>query len=223
MKRLPYKIIRAVEAKLSTLFDAIKFKFLGQRGVDKVVHMASNRDESLLGMYELASREHMGIPQVAVMESLINTSKNYLDALRLKTSNKVIKDLEEKLHSSKSITPEILAATLNENLEIVKAEVRRIIETETQAAKNIGTIDGILRSAAAMNIEDPEVMFIPTRDDKTCDECIKVHLGGNGKPKVFKVSKISAGYHKKGNDLPSLHGIHPNCRCQIVWVKPKSE
>ena len=52
-----------------------------------------------------------------------------------------------------------------------------------------------------------------------CNECKRVHLMPDGiTPKVFKLSEVSAQYHKKGENIPSYAGLHPHCRCSLVML-----
>ena len=39
-------------------------------------------------------------------------------------------------------------------------------------------------------------------------------------PRVWKLDELSHGYNKKGEDSPSIGGLHPHCRCTLVTLMP---
>jgi hypothetical protein len=72
---------------------------------------------------------------------------------------------------------------------------------------------------ASEAVEDPVVFWIIVRDQYCCDECRDIHMK-DGVPRVWKMSEVNSGYHKKGDDRPSVEGLHPHCRCQITTLLP---
>jgi hypothetical protein len=219
--KLPHKVIKMIETKISTLFDTVKGKLLGQRGLDKTLLFVYNKDLSLPAMYEAASREEGGIPSIDTLDTLVDTSKKYIDALKLNTINKVVKNLESHLNDEKEITPETIEASLQSTWKGVTSQVSRVVDSEVQATKNIGLSEGILRSNAALGIEDPVVAFITANDSEVCDECTRLHLMPDGiTPRLWYLSEVSRGYHKKGDPTPSIHELHPNGRCTMITVLP---
>ena len=214
--KIPNRIIQLISNKISNLFDQIKVKFLGPRGVDRHVDTTYSRENSMMGMYEAASREEGGIPNLETLSTLTSTSKNYLEALKLKTINSTIKDIEEKAHK-----PEDVGPILEENWSKATSALQKIIETETQGTKNIALLDGIIRTNKAFNVEDPLVAFVIVRDGKVCDECTRLHVSDDGvTPRVWRISELIHGYHKIGAETPSCYGLHPNCRCQLITILP---
>lgn len=54
-----------------------------------------------------------------------------------------------------------------------------------------------------------------------CNECTRLHMLPDGNtPKVWKMSELSMGWHKRGDDKPSCNGEHPFCRCSITQLPP---
>ncbi len=204
--KIPKRVVNILERKIADQFDRIKVKFLGPRGADKYVHAPHDKDVSLPGMFEAASREEGGLPNIETLATITDTSKNYIDALRLRTVNRAVKALEQ-----------------GEPLESVwkdtTTQLKQIIESEVQSTKNVALLDGIMRSNRAFGVDDPYVAFIIVRDENVCSECLRLHLDGD-KPRVYKLSELNRGYHKKGMDTPSIHGLHPNCRCQLITLLP---
>jgi hypothetical protein len=80
-------------------------------------------------------------------------------------------------------------------------------------------LDGIVKVNASAGVEDPLIYFVVVRDDDLCDECRRLHLLPDGvTPKVWRLSEVKRGYHRKTDDVPSLGGEHPHCRCSLVTI-----
>ena len=57
------------------------------------------------------------------------------------------------------------------------------------------------------------------RDQHRCDECTRLHMMPDGvTPKVWKLSDVGSGYHKKGQSQPKVGGLHPHCRCMLTHL-----
>ena len=94
-----------------------------------------------------------------------------------------------------------------------------IMETESTIHRNTSIMDGIVRSNAAAGIEDPTVFFVTVNDQHRCDECTRLHVQPDGiTPRVWKLSELGAGYHKKGEENPKIGGLHPHCRCVLTTL-----
>ena len=99
--------------------------------------------------------------------------------------------------------------------------MKRIVETEATHTRNVGVLEGISRVNAAAGIEDAHIFFVVVRDSDLCSECKRLHLMEDGKtPRLYRLSEVGAGYHKKGQDDPKIGGLHPNCRCSITTLMP---
>ena len=122
-----------------------------------------NKDLSLSKMYEQAVREEGGIPNLENLGQIVDTSDKYIEALKLKTINKTIKDLEEHLDKEEVITPVSIESSLKETFKNVSSQVERIVDSETQVAKGIGALEGIIKSNASLGIDDPVVFFVVMR------------------------------------------------------------
>lgn len=215
--KIPLRIKRLISNKITGLFDSVKSKFLSPRFKETY---GFDRSQSLPGMYEQASKDEGGIPSIETVETLIEASDKYFNSLKDKTVNKVIADLETNL--TDDVDAESLSNSISNSLSDVKFEVKRIVESQLQASKNIGLADGILRRNAVLGVDDPTVAFIPVKNRAdVCEECMKLHVMPDGiTPRVYKFSELTAGYHQKGSDVPSVHGGHPNCRCTLITLLP---
>lgn len=218
--KLSSSSINSIVKKIEEIFDLVKARLFGRAG--KTLTISFERSKSLPGLYEQALRESGGIPSSETLENLINASTNYIDSLKLKAVNQVVKNIESHISSGVEVTPETVASSINETWDTVSSQLETIVNTELEAAKNVGILDGIVRSNAAVGVDDPVICFIPSRDISTvCDECVKIHLMPDKiTPRCWYLSEVSAGYHTKGEDRPSVHELHPNGRCAMTSVLP---
>jgi hypothetical protein len=116
---------------------------------------------------------------------------------------------------------EKLRVHLDDVMKEMATHVEAIVDTEASNARNVSLMDGIVRINAARGIDDPVVYFVVVRDNVTCDECIKLHLLKDKRtPRVWKLSEVGQGYHKRGDDHPKIGGLHPHCRCTMVTLLP---
>jgi hypothetical protein len=116
---------------------------------------------------------------------------------------------------------EKLRTHLDDVMKEMGTHVEAIVDTEASNARNVSLMDGIVRINAVRGIDDPVVYFVVVRDNVTCPECIKLHLLEDKRtPRVWKLSEVGQGYHKRGDDHPKIGGLHPHCRCTMVTLLP---
>jgi hypothetical protein len=158
-------------------------------------------------MYESAIKEEAGVPDIEVLENLVGTSQKYLEAAKLKAINTVVKDLEAHLAEEEAPTATTIQEALKDSFEGVSAGVKRIVETELQATKSFGLLDGIIKANLSSGVDDPIVFWVVVKDDLFCNFCRKVHLMPNGiTPRLWRLSEVNMGYAKKNDNVPSIHG-----------------
>lgn len=216
--KLPARVVKLIASRVGSLFDKIKSQFLGRPG--KSMFFSYDKDKSLAGLYEAASRHGGGSPDISDLEHLTDTSDRYLEALKLKTINKVVDDLNNHLSTGQA-TSATIHEKLQESWKDVTSQLKRIIETESNGAHNVAALNGIMKVNAAIKNEDPYVYFICVKDSALCKECRRLHLLADGiTPRVWRLSEVSHGYHKRGNDYPSIWDLHPNGRCVIDTILP---
>lgn len=92
----------------------------------------------------------------------------------------------------------------------------RIAITETHNALTQGVLDGFRR----IDGDDARVSFRPAPG--ACKHCIKLHIGPDGAPRIFKLSQLAppgANVGRKASDWqPSMGGVHPHCQCASIRV-----
>lgn len=224
--KLPKEARKKIEGAVDHLFDKLKVRLLGPRSVSKKLFISFNREKSLPGLYEAAHIEERGIPDQEQLEQLLQIAENYLDAMRLRTKAQTVKSVQAFLGraAAEGIDTNVhtvLGGELADLYGKLSADVRRIIDTEAQNVRNVGVMDGIVRSNAAVGIEDPLVFFVVVRDEHLCDECKRLHLLKDRRtPRVWRMSQLGHGYHTKGEDHPKVGGLHPHCRCSMTTLLP---
>lgn len=217
--KVPHRVIVLIRDRVESLFSSLKGRFLGPTAGDKRLTIRYERSLSLPGMYEAALKESGGLPNLETLTTVVDGSKDYLDALKLKAVNTIVKDVEKHLGEHDSPTPVTINRVLKESWEGVTASVKRVVDTETQTAKGLGSLEGIVRANASIGIEDPYIVWVVSKDRYLCEECIRLHLLEDGvTPKIWLFSEVSRGYHNKGEDVPSILGLHPHCRCTASTI-----
>lgn len=218
--------VRAIHIAIDRLFDRLKRRVLGEGYVDKRIRLGVVPDLTLPSLFRQASVEERNRPNIDLMESLMRTAEGYLEAQRIATKTKTVHAVESFLREAEHRDEDIdfstvLGGQLSSIMEHAEDGVKRIVDTEATHVRNVGTLDGILKVNTASGVEDPTVFFIVVRDEHLCDECKRLHLLDDGvTPRVWKLSQVGHGYHKRGEENPKLGGLHPNCRCSLGTLLP---
>lgn len=91
----------------------------------------------------------------------------------------------------------------------------RVAITEKTNAMNRGTADAI-RTA------DPEAWVYKQPMPDACPHCIRLHIGPDGHPRIFRLSTLEANgtnVGKKTNEWNAVVGTtHPHCQCALIRV-----
>jgi hypothetical protein len=219
--------IKLIEKAVDELFDKAKGRYLGPAAIDKRIYLGDfSNPKSLPGIYMSAAREEGAVPDKDIIAHLTRNAANYLDAYRSATKAQVVKQVQAFLAEAaakgvKTDVGTVLGGKLADTWGKVTTDVKRLIDTEASNARNMGALEGIIGVNTSQGIEDPVVYFVVVRDDDLCDECARLHLLENGvTPKLWYLSELKHGYHKKGEDQPALGGEHPHCRCTLVTLMP---
>jgi hypothetical protein len=215
--KLPKRIIDILSSRIEQLFEGVKTRLTG-RGKRLVITHDPNL--SIPKIYEQAIREEGGLPNLETLSKLTQTANNYVDALKFKTINQAVKNLEQHLHETKKVSPQSINNSLKETFDSIAPQVERIVNTETQAAKSFGLLEGIVRMNASIGIEDPVVFWVSVNDEHRCDTCTRLHTIDGTIPRLWYLSEVARGYIKKNSEVPSLLSPHPNCRCHMTTMAP---
>lgn len=224
---------KAIEVAVERLFERAKARFLGPDprkrtawGGKRLV-FSFVPDLTLGALFTAASKEEgVSNPNHDLLAGLLNIAESYLDAQKEKTKAQVVQSVQSFLQdaSSKGVKTDVetvLGGQLSDLWGKVHSDVKKIMETETTVARNMGIDDAIQRISAMQGVEDPTVFFVTVRDQHRCNECTRLHILPDGKtPRVWKRSEVGAGYHKKGQENPKVGGLHPHCRCCLTVLMP---
>ena len=218
----------AIAFAVDKMFDTLSYKLLG--------NIPKNRNKSsfwtILPAMTLANifiqaignREPNGLER-DVLKSILNSSFGYIESLKHKTSSNIVESVDALVKEAKNRGEHVSGAQVSEIIagEMTKARghMKLIAEAETTKTRNMGHTMEISGKAEQQGIEDPTVFFIVVRDGSLCNECKRLHLMEDGNtPRVYKMSEISMGWHKRGEDRPSACGEHPFCRCSLTQLSP---
>jgi hypothetical protein len=149
-----------------------------------------------------------------------------LEATKEKAKAKTIHSIQAFLTDAhnKNIDTDVetvLGGTISDLWGEITSDVKRIVETESTIARNSSLMDSISKVNLSAGINDPLVFFVVVRDNTLCKECLRLHVQPDGvTPRVWRMSEVGSGYHKKGDPNPKIGGLHPNCRCILVTLLP---
>jgi hypothetical protein len=223
VKALPSYTTRNIQRAVDAVFDRIKGRLLGPnfaRG-DKMIVITSKPELTLPGIYSTAAAEELARPDKTTINSLISIAEGYIDAQRELTKSRVLKAVTAWVLTNGADVETALEGELSGIWGKVKSDVDTIVDSESTVARNLGTLEGITKIQGLAGIDDPRVYFVVVRDHELCKECKRVHLMPDEvTPRVFLLSEVEQGYHKRGSDSPSVGGLHPHCRCTIANLLP---
>lgn len=223
---LSAKIIAAINAAVDETFDRAKVRFLGPQSVDRKLVVSYVESLTIPGIIHQAAIEEGAPPNTQLLESLVHTAAMYLEGERVRAKAQILRAVEQFLQDArfkgvKTDAMTVLGGQLADLWATITVNVRRIFETEAQRAKNVTIANGIGVVNAALGIQDPVVFFVVVRDNVTCEECLRLHMLDDGiTPRCWYISEVGHGYHEKGNDFPSVAGLHPHCRCTLTTLVP---
>lgn len=209
----------AIEIAISKMFDSLAYKLLGNipKLREKSPFFSSSPAMSLAHIFiQALSGKEPNHFERDVLRSILNSSFGYIEGLKNKTSSNVVESVDALVKEAKVRGERVSSAQVAEviSAEMTKARghMKLIAEAETTKTRNMGHTMEIAGSAKEQGIDDPSVFFIIVRDGQTCNECVRLHMMPDGvTPKIYKMSELSMGYHKRGDNSPSACGEHPHC------------
>jgi hypothetical protein len=216
------KIHRAVDE----VFDRVKVRVLGPQSVPKRIYVSHAQHYSIPGIFGAASKEEGVVPNLETLQQLLQVAGGYVDSLRERTKARVVREVQAALSEAhrggvETDLPTVLGGRLSRVWSDTVSGARKIIDAEVQHTKNIGLMEGALKISAAQGVDDPVVFFVVVRDGALCAECKRLHLLEDGAaPRVWKLSEVGSGYHRRGDPNPKVGGLHPHCRCQLTMLSP---
>jgi intein/homing endonuclease len=213
-QHLPASAQKLILEAVEKVYERLKTKFLGYTGGKKLVFSPFL---SLAGLYVAASKQEGMTPRPEGVRSVTSVAETYLDSHKEKTKAKVLSEVQATMAEAQKAQVDtdletVLEGKLSEIWGSAKKDVQRVLETETTRTRNVAIYDAIDRVGGMLRVDDPTVFFVVVRDGQRCGECTRLHLLDDGiTPRVWKMSELGAGYHKKGDDNPKIGGLHPHC------------
>lgn len=219
-----------IKDAVSALFTRARARLLGKRPVHEIRIGVSHsplgvrEDMGLPAVFDAASQSEGFRPNVAMRNALVGVASDYLDAHEALAKVRLVHTVQAFLQDAatkdvKTDVDTVLGGQLAKLMGEVTANVKRVVATETTRARNAGTFDAVTKIAAVTGVEDPVVFFAGPNDNHTCEECAKLFFLDDGvTPKVWLLSEVGHGYHRKGEDNPKVGGCHPHCRHTMVYL-----
>jgi len=209
----------SIEIAISRMFDALAYKLLGNipKLRNKSPYFGSNSPFSLAHIFiQALGGKEPNLTERDVLKSILNSSFGYIESLKHKTGSNVVEAVDSLVKEAKiaglALSALQVAEVISAEMEKAKSSMKLIVEAETTKTRNLGHTMEISSKAEQQGIEDPTVFFIIVRDGQTCSECVRLHMMEDGiTPKVYKMSELSMGWHKRGENTPSACGEHPHC------------
>lgn len=225
---------KAVHQAVAELFARARVRMLGREygpkrilfGPPQVRPLEHRGDLSLPGIFDNSAAVEGFSPNKPMRDALVTAAKTYLDAYEAAAKARVVNAVEHHLAEveagrAKGTFQTALGGQLADVWATAARDVKRLVETETTAARNVGAIDGIQKVNLLAGVSDPVVFFVVVRDNHRCEECTKLHLlEDETTPRVWRMSEAEAGYHRRGSGRPSVRGLHPHCRCSMTSLMP---
>lgn len=209
--------VKRIEKLVDEVFDKLKGRYLSPAAAGKRMVVGYARDLSLPGIYEEALIAEGGVPDIELLNTLVSSTGRYLEASKEKAKADIVRAIVAALsaRAATGATDEEVAETLAETLEEqwtkVTHSVERIVDTEASQARGVGLMQGIIEQAEETGT-DPMVYWVVRKDHRLCGECKRLHLMPDGvTPRVWYLSEVSHAYHVRGENFPSIGGLHPHC------------
>lgn len=208
-------------------FDRMSLGLLGEIPSlrrKKSIIFTSRPDFTLSHLFLKALEAKSPLPaEEDALKNILSTAEEYIKSLRAKTKAELTERVDSyvKERRLKGFAPSSINIRdqVHEAFGKARSHFKTIAEAESTKARNMGKALKIGKVAAAQGIQDPNVFFVIVRDNVTCKECIKLHLLSDGiTPRVWKLSEVKFSYHKKGENSPSIAGLHPHCRCSMSFL-----
>lgn len=217
----------SIAIAVEKMFDALAYKLLGNipKLREKSVFFGSSSPFSLAHIFlQALNNQEPNHFQKDVLRSILNSSYGYIESLKNRTSSSVTEAVDALVKEAKTrgdrVSSSQVAEIIASQMQKAKNDMKVIAEAETTKTRNMGHTMEIASKAKEFGIDDPTVFFVVVRDGLLCKECERLHLLPDGTPKVYKMSELSMGWHKRGEDRPSACGEHPNCRCTLTQLSP---
>lgn len=217
----------AIVLVVEKMFDRLAMLFVGDiprlRNSKNILfsYMPSN---GLAGLFvQSIGNRSPNLVERDVMRSLLTSADGHIQGLKAITGATVTERVDalarEARIQGRSVNMEEVEKIISEEMAKAKIKMQIIAEAESTKFRNMGSMVDIAKVAASQGETDPTVFFILTKDGSTCKECIRLHLMSDQvTPRLWKLSELKQGWHKRGEETPCVSGLHPHCRCALTML-----
>lgn len=212
---------------IEDMFDKIALQLIGEipklkRRKTLVISSRKNYNLSHLFVQSMANKQPNAVERDA-LKSLLVSANGYVESLKNRTKSTITERIDglakESGFKKRKLEESEIQSIISEEMQKAKSHLKTIAESEGTKLRNIGSAMEISKVASNIGDEDPTVFFTVVRDKVTCSECIRLHMmPDKSTPRAWKFSEIKHGFHKRGEDTPSISGIHPHCRCSLTYL-----
>lgn len=226
MKGLSSEAVEAIEKMIGSRFDTISMQFLGMipkvSKTKRIVFSTSKNSLTSLFLQALGTK-NPNKQEEDSLKVILRIANGYVDALKSRTQARIIQGIESYVTNQNSkrepIESSQASKIFRDEMDKAGKHFKLIANSESNKTTNIGTALQISKVGESNGEDDPTVFFVVTIDDVTGKEEFRLHLLPDKKtPRVWKLSEIEGGYHKKGESNPKFGGLHPNCRCKLTYL-----
>lgn len=213
---IPRAAIKKIYEAVDAVFDRAIARFLN-KPLPGDKRLEFKLSTTLPSLFAAAANEERTEPDKSTLATLLEIAEGFVNSQRHATKAHVVKSVESWLNSANQEGVDtdletVLGGELGGVFQKATDGMQKIVATESNTAKNVGGLTGITLVNAASGIEDPVVYFVVVRDDSCCDECKRLHLLDDElTPRLWYLSEVGHGYHKKGDSNPKMSGLHPHC------------
>jgi hypothetical protein len=227
-KGLPSSAKRLINSTVENLFDRMALNLLGdipELRNRKVAFFSTSPNMGLANLFVQVLNRAPNQLESDVLKGLLTTAHTYIESLKNKTKASIETEIDAYIKDrnlrGESVSELDVQKSIIDGLIKAKSHIKTIADTEATKTRNIAQTMQITKVAADMNVKDPSVIFICVHDNKLCEECSRLHLMEDKiTPRVWKLSELGYGYHKKGDSNPKVGGLHPNERCTLTFLAP---
>jgi hypothetical protein len=225
---LPSSAKRLINSTVENLFDRMALNLLGdipELRNRKVAFFSTSPNMGLANLFVQVLNRAPNQLESDVLKGLLTTAHTYIESLKNKTKASIETEIDAYIKDrnlrGESVSELDVQKSIIDGLIKAKSHIKTIADTEATKTRNIAQTMQITKVAADMNVRDPSVIFICVHDNKLCEECSRLHLMEDKiTPRVWKLSELGYGYHKKGDSNPKVGGLHPNERCTLTFLAP---
>jgi hypothetical protein len=224
-------VIKIIHSAVDSWFDRLKTRWLGN-APKKQISVSYKTTESIAdhltlpGLFDAASQAQGVKPNKDIREALVSIASTYLDSHKEKTKASIVNNVNAAVIDASKTNKKADIKSILHN-EVIQAigkaseDVKTIIESESNRAKNFGTLSAVQKISQGTGINDPTIAFLGPNDSHTCRSCLEMFfLEDELTPRVWKMSEVRSTYFKRGDSTPCVGGCHPNCRHSASVIMP---